>query len=106
MSEQLRIIGQNNAAAQSELPKAKTSPQLKLCSEKASNIADTLIAQLGDLEKNEELTPDDIDVQLFQISKRIDRLTDPKGREDVQKLYNSAAYNATFPIIKELYERN
>lgn len=102
--EKLPIIGQSNAASHSELPKTKTSPQLKLSSEKASSIA--LIAQLGELEKNEELTPDDIDVQLFQISKRIDRLTDPKARSDVQKLYNSAAYNATFPIVKELYERN
>ena len=102
--DKLPITGQNNGASHSELPKAKTSPQLKLSSEKASSIA--LIAQLGELERDEDLTPDDIDVQLFQISKRLDRLTDPKARSEVQKLYNSAAYNAIFPVNKELYERN
>jgi len=102
--EKFPIIGQNNAANHTELPKESASPELKLCAKKVSTVAG-LIAQLNELETNPDLTPDDIDVQLYQISKRLDRL-DAKERRAVLKLYNSTAYNATFPIMKELYERN
>ena len=96
----LPIIGQNNGVGPSGLSKDQVS-QLKKTSQKASSVADALMAKLRDLDNNYALTPDDI--QLFQ--EQINRL-DTRGRRVAQKLYNNAVYNTIFPIMRDLYGRN
>jgi hypothetical protein len=105
MSKLFPIIGQKNATSETELPKSKTSPQLKNLAGKISAPAYDLIARLGELKHDDNLTPDEKDIELFKISKQIVQLN---GRElrAVLKPYKSAVIETAFPIIGDLYERN
>jgi TolA-binding protein len=103
--EKLPLVGADSVSF-GELPKAKTSPELKASSVKVSNFANDIMAQLKEIENNEALSPDDLDVQLYDISKKIDRMADVRDQRAVQKMYKSVVYKTFFPIVGELYGRN
>jgi len=104
--EKFPIIGQSNGVtSQSESLKRKTSPELKKLADKISAPAFEVIANLEELKNDETLTPDEMDIELFQIGKQIVQLSG-RGQKKALESYEDVVSRLAFPIIGELYERN